>query len=740
MSSGLRQGRSPLSYLGVDPMTPPMMIVEQRDPTDNDYTNYDVGSLWVVTSIPKMWLMVNKNPSAVDKWVQIYPGDGSGTNFFETNSGTASENAGTIKIKGAAGGVLTSMSILDQVTLGLDDDIVINNSLKISTMTEGVVVSNGSGLLSSIGGTDRQFLAIINGTTPTFATLVSEDFSVTIADGTVPGTINFQAVGGGGGGGTDNFETNSGTATQAAGTIEIKGSAGGVLTSMVDPHKVTIELDDDLVIGNSLTVSTFNEGVVVSDASGLLSYQYGTDLQLLVGYTAHAPTFLTPVSEDGSVTIAAGSVPGTINFQAIGGGGGGGFSGLIGENLVTATPLSEKVSVYGDELADDVSNIYTEASGHKINIFHSNLLNIGETTSNGKSGVIKLNSNIYFSAYGSNNLFLGKESGSLSLNIISAINNVGIGSYALRDVDTSLNNTAIGYNSLASLDSGSGGNCCLGFNTGSSLQTGVNNVLIGNAAGKDLAANASNNIIIGDEIGTPGMSNQIIISNSSVTDCYIKGIYGSTSLRSTNGVVLVDDYHKIASSKGTTGQVLTSTSTGVSWQTPSGSSSHYGFYAYQDVDTGWSLAYGTDYLLGTKAVFIDPLNQGSAFYTGDGTSVPASYTAPVTGLYQFNIIVVLNDAYKTGQSSIYKNVGLNLYTPTRNYFQSFLQSYGSGNFSYQFLWNWSVIADLTSGDEVTFGVKYNPSSGTPGYTYSVSGVASGGNDGVGTSLSGYLIG
>ena len=50
----------------------------------------------------------------------------------------------------------------------------------------------------------------------------------------------------------------------------------------------------------------------------------------------------------------------------------------------------------GDEFIDDLSNIYTEASGNQINIFHSDMLNLGATTSTGRSGVIKLNGNIYF--------------------------------------------------------------------------------------------------------------------------------------------------------------------------------------------------------------------------------------------------------------------------------------------------------------------------------------------------------
>lgn len=443
MSAGLRQGRNPLSYLGVDPSTPPMMIIEQRDPTNNDYAGYEVGSMWLVTSVPKMWLMINKNPSSVAKWVQVYPGDGSGTNFFETNSGTASENAGSIKIKGSAGGILTSMTISDQVSLNLDNDVVIVNSLTISTMAEGVVVSNASGLLSSA---------------------------------------------------------------------------------------------------------------------------IGSDLQFLVGNTGSAPTFATLVSEDSSVTIASGTVPGTINIEAVGGGGGSGFAGLIGENSVTATPSADKVKVLGDELGSSLSNIYTEASGHQINIFHSAMLNLGETDNTGNSGVIKLDGDIYFSAYGFNNLFIGKSSGNLTLNTVSAEYNLGIGSYALSDLDTSIKNTAVGYNSLASLDSGNGGNCCLGYDTGSDLQTGESNILIGSEVGKNFSSNESHNILIGDSWGLAGMDNKTYIGFNETDNCFISGIYEAAGLRSSNGVVQADDADRLVSSKGSVGQILISTATGVTWQ------------------------------------------------------------------------------------------------------------------------------------------------------------------------------
>ena len=36
MQAKRRTGINPLAYLGVDPITPPMLVVEQRDPTDND--------------------------------------------------------------------------------------------------------------------------------------------------------------------------------------------------------------------------------------------------------------------------------------------------------------------------------------------------------------------------------------------------------------------------------------------------------------------------------------------------------------------------------------------------------------------------------------------------------------------------------------------------------------------------------------------------------------------------------
>jgi hypothetical protein len=178
MQAKRRSGINPLAYLGVDPITPPMLIVEQRDPTDNDFSEYELGAVWLVSGVTKIWMMVQKNPGAVNKWVQIYPGDGSGTNFFPADTGTAVQVGGYLNIFGSKD-VMTIASG-NTVTIGLEDNVTITSSLGITALGAGVVVSDISGLLSAVQGTDLQLFMGNTALAPSFYSFVSEDGSVTM--------------------------------------------------------------------------------------------------------------------------------------------------------------------------------------------------------------------------------------------------------------------------------------------------------------------------------------------------------------------------------------------------------------------------------------------------------------------------------------------------------------------------------------------------------------------------------
>ena len=56
-------GLNPLAYLGVEPLSPPQMVIKPNDPTTNDGINYALGSLWVTlpsntAPATKLWILM----------------------------------------------------------------------------------------------------------------------------------------------------------------------------------------------------------------------------------------------------------------------------------------------------------------------------------------------------------------------------------------------------------------------------------------------------------------------------------------------------------------------------------------------------------------------------------------------------------------------------------------------------------------------------------------------------------
>ena len=77
MSLGLSIGSNPLSYTGVQPATPPALIVVNREPTLNDWQNFTIGTFWLYPApTPQLWVLLslagNKASAGPQgHWVQI---------------------------------------------------------------------------------------------------------------------------------------------------------------------------------------------------------------------------------------------------------------------------------------------------------------------------------------------------------------------------------------------------------------------------------------------------------------------------------------------------------------------------------------------------------------------------------------------------------------------------------------------------------------------------------------------
>lgn len=243
-------GLNPLSYMGVKPSQPPNLMVKSTAPTANDFQNINIGTFWLVYPAEQLWFLISV-AGGTATWVQLYPagGGGGGASQFPADTGIANELAGVLNILGdgrittsGAGNTITihlsdaeasiydtdsgsatpsgnTLNIFggtnintsgagDTVTVNLDNSVTLtgtlvvdgnttlNSGLTLTTLTDGVLQSNGGGVVSATNGSNGQLL-IGGGTAPVWANLTSIGATVTITNG--PNSINLEASGGAGG-------------------------------------------------------------------------------------------------------------------------------------------------------------------------------------------------------------------------------------------------------------------------------------------------------------------------------------------------------------------------------------------------------------------------------------------------------------------------------------------------------------------------------------------------------------
>lgn len=177
-------------------------------------------------------------------------------------------------------------------------------------------------------------------------------------------------------------------------------------------------------------------------------------------------------------------------------------------------------------------------------------LNLPDSNASGTQGIINFGGGKFLYDFGDANIFLGKNSGNLTLTPGTAVRNIGIGTNSLSSLDGSVsggdNNIAIGYNCLnagttcegntiignqaLTISTGAFNNTAVGYSALNGLLNGQYNIAIGYNAGNGLGANESNNIFIGYDSGG-GVNGRIAIgfgSGGPYTTCFIDAIFGKT--------------------------------------------------------------------------------------------------------------------------------------------------------------------------------------------------------------------
>jgi hypothetical protein len=228
--SSLLNGIEPLSYQGVQPTSPADYVTDVRDPisgTTQDYAGFNVGDEWENRNTHAVWKLVSKD-NGVATWVLMIGANGNVTNLID--------DAGDIVTPNATGGITVQGGELINTTNPAPHVIAVN-------LDRGL---NGQVPIAATGG------ATI------YANLI-EGANIGIANG--PNSITISAAAGPGGDITLVSDTGN-TATTVAGSVNVFGTAGHIVTDGDNVNTFTIDIGGDIAAtyttdaGNAVPVAS----------------------------------------------------------------------------------------------------------------------------------------------------------------------------------------------------------------------------------------------------------------------------------------------------------------------------------------------------------------------------------------------------------------------------------------------------------------------------------------------------
>jgi hypothetical protein len=352
--------------------------------------------------------------------------------------------------------------------------------------------------------------------------------------------------GGGGGGGTTSFNTNSGTATPAAGVITIDG--GTNINTSGAGSTVTINLDNIVSLTHADNGST--QGYFQFNGVNFM-HNYGAQ-NTFVGQLAGNNT-LTVASAVGNVAVGMQAMPAITT---------GGLNTCVGNGAGISLTSGRQNTALGQGALGSVTDSNTTALG--FNAFAAYAPNVG-----GMSGT--LSCAVGFDCMQScvNGAGITAFGGECGQNITSAVQCTLIGAQCC-DLSTSIGD----------------GNICIGYQTARGSTLGANNLIIGNGAAGNYTSSEANNILF-NSAGVSADANTIRLGiqgsgAGQQNKCFVAGITG-VSVGSVADVVAINT---ATGQLGTTtltagtnitltpaaGTITITASSGSSWTNISGSS------------------------------------------------------------------------------------------------------------------------------------------------------------------------
>jgi hypothetical protein len=395
--------------------------------------------------------------------------------------------------------------------------------------------------------------------------------------------------------GTDNVAIgyNAGTA-QAAGTQSVfVGSGAGQNTNAVGVTAIGFCAGQANVGGAGLTYVGWVSG---RSATGACNTYVGSSTGAGALNTSSCGTLLGWCA-GGCLTSGSGNT--LVGFQSGRNVNSGANNVAIGTAAFqTATTAANNVAVGCGALSSLSTSSGNTALGHRAMVNASTAAN---------NVAVGCNAGEQLST-GSNNVLIGVCAGDT---ITTGTQNTFLGAGSGGAVaTTSEGNTGVGFSSLGQGVTSGAYNTAVGTNAGLAMTSGALNTLVGYTAGQSITTGGSNTLV-GRYVGTPTLSNNVVLSDGAGTIRFQANSSGAWSPNGTNF--------------GTAGQILVSAGAGAApvWTSSGTAAANYGSFVRTTTQTNAGGASG-------NAVSYDTTSSANNFSIVSGSRI----TAAVAGTYQ----------------------------------------------------------------------------------------------------------
>jgi len=620
------------------------------------------------------------------------PSAASGAITFVTDSGNAVEAAGTINVLG--GDNINTAGATDEVHVHLDKSIFQPDTN--ASGSEGLYsLASGNRFMHNFGVSGTSYNAFLGQDAGNLTHSASVDStgigceSLTLLTTGIGNT----SVGSGSSSTINTGSNNSSLGTDSLELLESgdnnvalgKNVLNGILTGSNNlaagtdaGSSLTATDSSNILLSNVGSAGLNNTIMIGTDGSGA-GQQDTTFIVGIHGVTPAGATQSVIIDANGQLGSAVTGVTGVLQIDG-------------GANINTVNPNGPTVTV---NLNDAV---YIPATNRRW--FYGQWIF-------DDSGVFAIDTTTRFHTFGTNNIFMGRVAGNVSLTAGTVSENIGIGDEALNAIDDiATGNVVVGNEALMELETGSynvaigdgamrfvdpvveaqgygnvaigtaslwrtygGYNIGIGFAAGSPGYPGVGTTLVSSSVSIGSRQADDNTIFIGDDGTGAGQQDTT----------YVAGIYD----KDLGGVATKQVYVTADGLLGT------------------GGAGDSAFLAIQALDADDVTGDNTVYTLGTTTQ-VNEIYDVTGDYDPGGGGNPATFTAPADGLYFLEVQFLVNDLVVVG-APVDPSSEPVIDTSNRNYelANCIFLSQVNGQQSYFY----NVVADMDAADTATFSIQ-----------------------------------